>query len=519
LILQWLGAATARSNKQLHHAARTAAVLTGLAFACIAGGHAQTGPVAQGSVTPSATLTPIAMDTEGSYAYLTVQGASGAVIVLNAATNTPVVLTTFALPCSAPNGILAAGNYLYVTCYDTSTLYVLSIDNTVPSAPVLAIAGGVSGLQGPYPGISLAGTHMYVPAHDGAAIYRVDVSHPAAPVIDGSVATEAGTSPNGVYVYEGNVYCACSSEPTQSYFQIFTATGTMKALGELPVAHSPQRLVVRGNYAYMTNFDAQHLDIIDVTRPDAPTLAATLPLGCQALPIILTGSYAYVGCFASTGVAMIDVSSPTSPVIVTDAATTASPVQALGLSGQHLLAAAGIAGGQFQTLTVTGAALSIWTANGTAVAALNPDGTVYKSAMHNGGQGIAVDSTGNVWSASASGSSVSEWNSAGSLLSAGFSIGAGNLPVAIAVDGAGAVWTANSNGSVSALSNSGSLLSPATGYTGGGLNSPAGISIDVSGNVWVTNAGNDSVTEIIGGAEPVPPLVTGAANKTLGVRP
>jgi len=37
--------------------------------------------------------------------------------------------------------------------------------------------------------------------------------------------------------------------------------------------------------------------------------------------------------------------------------------------------------------------------------------------------------------------------------------------------------------------------------------------------VWVTNAGNDSVTEIIGGAEPVPPLVTGAANKTLGVRP
>jgi secreted PhoX family phosphatase len=77
----------------------------------------------------------------------------------------------------------------------------------------------------------------------------------------------------------------------------------------------------------------------------------------------------------------------------------------------------------------------------------------------------------------------------------------------------------NGNNSVSVFANNGSVLSPATGYTGGNLSSPSGVAIDGSGNVWITNAGNSSVTEILGGATPVSPTTNAVQNKTLGVRP
>jgi sugar lactone lactonase YvrE len=58
----------------------------------------------------------------------------------------------------------------------------------------------------------------------------------------------------------------------------------------------------------------------------------------------------------------------------------------------------------------------------------------------------------------------------------------------IAIDAAGSVWILNpGQNSVVKLSNSGSVLSPAAGYTGGGLNDPQSIALDNSGNAWITD--------------------------------
>jgi hypothetical protein len=51
------------------------------------------------------------------------------------------------------------------------------------------------------------------------------------------------------------------------------------------------------------------------------------------------------------------------------------------------------------------------------------------------------------------------------------------------------------------------------------LSSPAGIAVDLAGSVWVANTGNSSLTRILGGAAPVAPLATAAANGTSGARP
>lgn len=326
------------------------AVLAVTLLAGCGGGPFMTGLRSLGSVVPSATLTPNSIAVSGNYAYVTLQGTSGAVAVLNIATGTPTLLTTFTMPCTEPNGIKISGSYAYVTCLDTAALYVLSISNADPAAPVLAVAGSVSGLQSPYPGTSLSGSEFYVPSHSGE-IFRVNVSNPAAPVIDGSVATAAGTSPNAVYVINNIVYCACSSEPSQSYFQIFTATGAMTLLGQVPLAHSPQRLIVSGNYAYVTNFDASKLDIVDVTDPAAPGILTSVPLPCNALPIAVTANNAYVGCYSSQGIATIDITHPATAAVLGYTATSASPVQDLALSGTSLYAVSGNAGGSFNILS------------------------------------------------------------------------------------------------------------------------------------------------------------------------
>jgi hypothetical protein len=62
-------------------------------------------------------------------------------------------------------------------------------------------------------------------------------------------------------------------------------------------------------------------------------------------------------------------------------------------------------------------------------------------------------------------------------------------PFSIAVDGSGNVWTANEgNNTVSQINGvTGAAISPAGGYTGNGLTIPFSIAIDPSGNAWVAN--------------------------------
>ena len=70
-----------------------------------------------------------------------------------------------------------------------------------------------------------------------------------------------------------------------------------------------------------------------------------------------------------------------------------------------------------------------------------------------------------------------------------FTGGGLNDPFSIAVDGSGNVWTANlGNTSVSQINGvTGAAISPAGGYTGNGLTRPFSIAIDPLGNAWVNN--------------------------------
>ncbi len=98
-------------------------------------------------------------------------------------------------------------------------------------------------------------------------------------------------------------------------------------------------------------------------------------------------------------------------------------------------------------------------------------------------EGIAIDSSGNVWIANAV--NVLEFNSSGATIG---TYGIGLADNAIAIDSAENVWIVNGNSNTVTKFNSSGI----TIGTYGVGNTPKGIAIDGSGNIWTTNfCGND----------------------------
>jgi hypothetical protein len=214
------------------------------------------------------------------------------------------------------------------------------------------------------------------------------------------------------------------------------------------------------------------------------------------------------------------------------------------------------------------AAGNVWmgTESGVAVVELNNSGTVTDF----GPVVVAFDGSGNAWTNTGLGhpvssefglNNVAKLSSSGAQLSpsGGYAncispgiVGGLNIvclywaPNAFALDGAGnvwseAVWLTRVNGrfpnpmisgAVAEISNTGTILSGAKGYTGRtslGLLSPIGqsapgsvpqaVAIDGGGNLWVLLS-SGTVAEFIGAATPVvTPFSLGAKNGTLGSRP
>jgi hypothetical protein len=129
---------------------------------------------------------------------------------------------------------------------------------------------------------------------------------------------------------------------------------------------------------------------------------------------------------------------------------------------------------------------------------------------------MAIDASGNAWFASSvfgGPYSVTEVSNNGSILSGanGYSVGTLTNPGGIAIDPAGNVWVSGS-GQVAKLSSSGSLLSGANGFTGGGLNTPSGIAVDGQGNAWVSDSGSKSLIKLDNSGN----ILSGASGFTTG---
>jgi hypothetical protein len=177
----------------------------------------------------------------------------------------------------------------------------------------------------------------------------------------------------------------------------------------------------------------------------------------------------------------------------------------------------------------------VWTANSstTEIAKLGSDGSsvatgVPGSFFAGGGGGpLAIDASGNVWIAGSTGTS--KLKNDGTPI-AGAPFGGGQCRLCangIAIDGVGNVWIADGPVSpspspinIAELNNADATLSPSTGFQSTLLGYPGQLVIDGSGNVWVADSRNSALIEFVGaGAPVVTPLAQAVASNMLGTRP
>jgi hypothetical protein len=116
---------------------------------------------------------------------------------------------------------------------------------------------------------------------------------------------------------------------TAAPFTQFVVSGKLptSASGSVATGATPQNVTVQGRYAYVVNYTANTLQIIDVSNPAAPTTISTTTTGASSNPyyVAVQGRYAYVVNATANTLKIFDVSNPTAPTSVGSVATGAAP--------------------------------------------------------------------------------------------------------------------------------------------------------------------------------------------------
>jgi M6 family metalloprotease-like protein len=201
--------------------------------------------------------------------------------------------------------ICVSGDYAYLGMgsFWNKKMEIINISN--PSSPSLTATFTCSGDARD---IHVVGNYAYIACND-AGLQIVNVSNPASPSSVGSYDTPGYAC--GVYV-DGSYAYVADGDP--NYLLIIDisnpASPTLKGSKDLGSGFA-QGVYVSGSYAYVADGDAG-LQIVNVSKPNRPSLKGTCDTQDNALGVYVYGDYAYVADGGS-GLQIIDVSSATSP--------------------------------------------------------------------------------------------------------------------------------------------------------------------------------------------------------------
>jgi len=320
------------TNREVHATMKVAVVMSvaGMLSGCSGKTTLVTPAVTRvSSVVPSQSGIPNSVTMYGNYEFVSVQG-TGQIFSYDVSSGQPEpVGLPYATPCSDPSGMVTTNiggrAVLAAACFDTGSLLTLEINNDGLLSPL----GEVGGLEAPFPGIVLDGTNVLVPlfgqpAAANGGVAKVSLASPAYPVV---IAVATLTSPLGggfsnpgyLAVSGGYIFIEAGSEnaplSATSTVQVVDE-GSMQLVGApLVVEHSPQQIAVQGSVAYVTVFDAEQVESIDISDPANLKPLQILALGgstsnCHPLSIAVADGSAYVGCYSEGEIEEFDVSNP-----------------------------------------------------------------------------------------------------------------------------------------------------------------------------------------------------------------
>ena len=228
-------------------------------------------------------------------------------------------------------GLTVQGSYAYVGG-DGPSLRVIDISN--PASPVQI--GAAISTPARVNDAAISGNLLFL-ACEGGGVARYDISNPAAPAAVGAPYTAAGgaygIAASGSYVYVA--YESALRILNAGAMPNLTLAGSLAQSRAMDVA-----VAVSGpnTYAYVADEQAPGLRVINVTLPATPSQAGFIAVtGMQPRAIALRGSFALTAGYISVGGAalqLVNVTDPASPKIAA-AATLPSHAEAVAVSGDY----------------------------------------------------------------------------------------------------------------------------------------------------------------------------------------
>ncbi len=242
----------------------------------------------------------------------------------------PVVIGSVNLP-GAPISLYVSGGYAYTANdYDYSLSAVDISSSTAPTViSSLVIGGGPNDLQ-------VAGGYAYV-ANYSSDVVIVDVSSSTDMQIATSTAT-GGDFSLSTYLSGSNLFVG-SRDGTVSIFDVTTPTdplllSTTSTGGSVGSGFAISgNISVDGTYAYVANYDASTVTVIDVSNPSAPVVGSIVPAGVNPFALTISAGYMYVVNYSDNAISVFSLSDPAVPSRVATLTSGAGPHSAEVVEG------------------------------------------------------------------------------------------------------------------------------------------------------------------------------------------
>jgi hypothetical protein len=148
----------------------------------------------------------------------------------------------------------------------------------------------------------------------------IDVSNPALPFVAGEV--DMGGFGGRIVHSGGHAYVA-----TRAGLRIIDVSIPTSPVIVGSAGGWCDDLVLQGDWVYAVSQNPNALLVFDVSDPEQPALAATLPFTQGPSHIAAAGEYVYVGCRFDRLLLIIDVTDPVSPAIAVTASLGIGPMK------------------------------------------------------------------------------------------------------------------------------------------------------------------------------------------------